>query len=234
MYTDGASRGNPGPGGFGAVIFFDTGKVVERGGREDLTTNNRMELRGAIAALETIHERDPKGTTPIHMYIDSTYVLKGITEWIYGWEKNGWRTKTGDEVLNRDLWEPLVQRLRLVKLSRDIHWKKVAGHSGDFGNDRADLIATTFADNEKMLLFTGDYRDFEVIFKDTIAKSQTTKGSSKGKAYSYVSHVGGRMYTDPSWEACKKRVVGVKGAQYKKVFSEEEESALIKEWSKSS
>ncbi len=231
VYTDGASRGNPGPGGFGAVIVFETGKVVECGGHADVTTNNRMELQGAISALDTIFAREPKGTVLVRVCTDSTYVLKGITEWIYGWEKNGWKTKTGDEVLNRDLWEPLVQKLRSMKMTRDVQFEKVSGHSGDFGNERADIVATAFADKEKIVLFTGEYADYEALFKESAINRPKKAGSNKGKAWSYVSQIGGSIYTDPSWELCKKRVDGVKGARFKKVTSEEEEATLIREWS---
>lgn len=232
VYTDGASRGNPGPGGFGAVIVFETGKVVECGGRADVTTNNRMELQGAIIALDTIYNREPKGTAFVRVCTDSTYVLKGITEWIYGWEKNGWRTKTGDEVLNRDLWEPLVQKLRRMKMNREVQFEKVSGHSGDFGNERADILATAFADKGKITLFTGDYADYEVLFKEDALNRPKKAGSRKGNVWRYVSQVGGHIYTDPSWELCKKRVDGVTGARFKKVRSEEEEAELIREWSK--
>ena len=103
VFTDGSSRGNPGPGGWGAVVIEASGKVVELGGREDMTTNNRMEIAAALGALAHIHTRGIAGDIEINT--DSAYLLQGITMWVYGWEKNGWKTKTGDDVLNQDLWK---------------------------------------------------------------------------------------------------------------------------------
>ena len=135
IYTDGASRGNPGPGGWGVVITYDN-KVVELGGGEVHTTNNRMELTAAIEALKAVSDKQ------IAIYTDSEYVMKGITEWIERWQKKGWKTANRKHVLNQDLW----QRLLEVTGDRKIEWKYVAGHAGVRLNERADEIATTFAD----------------------------------------------------------------------------------------
>ncbi len=144
IYTDGASRGNPGPGGWGAVVIHDS-KVIELGGRETHTTNNRMELTAAIKALEFIAEKE------IIIYADSEYVTKGMTEWIKRWQKKGWRTAGKKPVLNQDLW----QKLLLLTDGREVAWKYVAGHSGIPLNERADEIATTFADGLDPALYDG-------------------------------------------------------------------------------
>jgi ribonuclease HI len=102
IYTDGSSRGNPGPGGWGSVVIT-TDKVTELGAREAMTTNNRMELSAAIEGLKAAPPH-----APIEMYTDSQYVIKGITEWIEGWIKKGWRNSQKKAVLNRDLWEDLL------------------------------------------------------------------------------------------------------------------------------
>jgi ribonuclease HI len=147
IYTDGSSLGNPGPGGWGTVIVSD-GKIVdELGGHDKDTTNNRMELQAAIEALKHINKKHKESTVTIHA--DSAYVLGGITNWIFGWEKNGWKTSKKDPVLNQDLWKVLIEEVRNFK--GQIIWQKVKGHSGHVYNDRADEIATSCADSQKPL-----------------------------------------------------------------------------------
>ena len=148
IYTDGSSRGNPGPGGWGAVLVRDN-EVLEIGGGEEHTTNNRMELTACIRALEfTINNFQ---FTKIQIYTDSEYVMKGITEWIEKWQKKGWKTAGRKPVLNQDLWQTLLE---LTK-GRNIEWKYVAGHAGVRLNERADEIATDFADGLKPTLYHG-------------------------------------------------------------------------------
>ena len=153
IFTDGSSRGNPGPGGFGAVIVAD-GKVTELGGREEETTNNRMELRAAIEALVRIKDERRK----IIMYCDSTYVVNGITKWVFGWQKKGWKTADKKPVLNRDLWEDLLRATH----GRDIDWRRVGGHMGVAGNERSDEIATAYADNLTPKLYSGVLENYGI------------------------------------------------------------------------
>jgi len=152
IYTDGSSRGNPGRGGWGALVISKD-KVIELGDREEMTTNNRMELTGAIKALSAVHidQEITKSTKSIVIYSDSQYVIKGITEWIEGWQRNGWRNSQKKAVLNRDLWERLLE----VTEGKKIDWKYVKGHADNHGNIRCDEIATEFADGEKVKLFSG-------------------------------------------------------------------------------
>jgi ribonuclease HI len=103
VFTDGAAKGNPGPGGWGAIVMTPDGRVTELGDGAPHTTNNKMELGGAIAALRHIANRPG----PVAIYTDSTYVIQGITQWVWGWRKRGWKTAQGSDVLNRDLWEEL-------------------------------------------------------------------------------------------------------------------------------
>lgn len=145
IYTDGSSLGNPGPGGYGVVSICDDKILDERGGYERETTNNRMELKAVIEALEYAIKNHPDGEVIIHA--DSAYVLGGVTTWIHNWEKNGWKTSTKKAVLNQDLWQALIALVRQFKGT--LSWQKVKGHSGHVHNERADVIATTYAEFQK-------------------------------------------------------------------------------------
>ncbi len=235
VFTDGASKGNPGPGGWGVFIVAEKLEhVFELGGREDQTTNNRMEMMAAISALTFFEKK--KESCKIVIYTDSTYLLKGVTGWMFGWEKNGWMTGAKEPVQNKDLWQELLRLSFTLKSSITIEWQKVAGHSGVFGNERVDEIATAYAEGSRPLLFSGSINDYEKMSGKKINTSITptmtpSKNSSKGKkAYSYVSLVDGVIATDSTWDACALRVRGAKGAKYKKVFSVEEEKELINLW----
>jgi ribonuclease HI len=155
IYTDGSSRGNPGPGGWGTIIGTES-EVIELGGREDHTTNNRMELIACIKALEEVKKENPK--EEIEIYSDSSYVVKGITEWIFNWQKKGWRTASKKPVENKDLWE------RLLDATKDLNikWKLVPGHSGIHANERCDEIATLYADKEKVELFRNLRKEYKI------------------------------------------------------------------------
>ena len=133
IYTDGACSGNPGPGGWGALLQYD-GREKELFGGEDDTTNNRMELMAAIEALASIK---PNFSGPITLWTDSVYVKDGITKWIHGWKKRGWKKADKKPVLNEDLW----RRLDALNAQREIEWKWVKGHDGVDGNERADKLA---------------------------------------------------------------------------------------------
>ena len=140
LYTDGACSGNPGPGGWGSVVCFADGNCHELGGADPQTTNNRMEMQAAVAALEFFANSGQ--TEPVTLYTDSEYVKNGITKWIQGWKNKGWKTSTGKDVVNQDLWH-LLDKLN----SRQVKWEHVRGHSGDFYNDRCDEIARKFSHN---------------------------------------------------------------------------------------
>jgi len=131
VYTDGACSGNPGPGGWGAVLRFGDVEKELKGG-EPHTTNNRMELMAAISALEVL-----KKPCEVDLYTDSQYVRQGITSWIHGWKRNGWRTADKKPVKNEDLW----RRLDAAAERHDVEWLWVRGHAGDELNERADQLA---------------------------------------------------------------------------------------------
>ncbi|MEZ5755726.1 MAG: ribonuclease HI [Paracoccaceae bacterium] len=135
-YTDGACSGNPGPGGWGVLLIArDGGAVVkerELSGGEGMTTNNRMELLAAISALEALAK-----ASEITVVTDSAYVKNGVTEWIHGWKRNGWRTAGKDPVKNADLW----QRLDQAQARHKVQWRWIKGHAGHEENERADALA---------------------------------------------------------------------------------------------
>ena len=131
IYTDGACKGNPGPGGWGAFLAVD-GKERELWGGEKLTTNNRMELTAVIESLTALTRR-----CEVTLYTDSQYVRQGITSWIHGWRARGWMTADKKPVKNQDLW----QRLDALNKEHNVDWRWVKGHAGDPGNERADALA---------------------------------------------------------------------------------------------
>ncbi len=131
IYTDGACKGNPGPGGWGAWLSSG-GHDKELFGGERETTNNRMELTAPIEALASL-----KRSCDVVIYLDSEYVRKGITEWIINWQRRGWKTADGKPVKNAELW----QRLDALRKLHHVEWRWVKGHAGDPGNERADMLA---------------------------------------------------------------------------------------------
>ncbi len=131
IFTDGACRGNPGPGGWGAILRYKAHEKELSGGEAN-TTNNRMELMAAIKGIEAVQKN-----LPIHLYTDSEYLRKGITEWIHAWKKNGWKSAQKKPIKNQDLWEYLDK----VVSSHKISWHWVKGHSGHPENERADELA---------------------------------------------------------------------------------------------
>ncbi|MCK7597443.1 ribonuclease HI [Microbulbifer sp. CAU 1566] len=131
IYTDGACRGNPGPGGWGALLMSG-GAEKELCGGESLTTNNRMELMAAIQALAALNQR-----CTVDLHTDSQYVRQGITGWIHNWKRNGWKTANKKPVKNADLWQALDDAIA----RHEVQWHWVKGHAGNPGNERADALA---------------------------------------------------------------------------------------------
>jgi ribonuclease HI len=228
IYTDGSSRGNPGPGGWGAIIRT-ADEVKELGGREDNTTNNRMELSAAINALVYVDEADLDGD--IVVQTDSKYVIQGITGWVAGWKRNGWKTADKKDVGNRDLWEALDFAARGLK----VVWKYVQGHAGHPGNERCDDIATGMADKTEVNLYHGT-RDKYPVDLDTEPAARAAGAAAKKKSkssvpgYSYLSVIDGVLEIHKTWKECEARVKGVRGTKFKKALSKADEDAIKKEW----
>jgi ribonuclease HI len=142
IYTDGACSGNPGPGGWGAVLSYNGHRKELYGGEPGATTNNRMELMAAIRALESL-------TRPaeVRLHTDSVYLRNGISKWLRGWKRNGWKTADSKPVKNADLW----QRLDAAAQPHQVQWLWVKGHAGDPGNERADALANRGMDEARAL-----------------------------------------------------------------------------------
>lgn len=232
VFTDGAAKGNPGPGGWGAIVVTPDRTVNELGGGSPHTTNNKMELSGAIAALE--HTAGQPGLVAI--YTDSTYLIQGITQWIWGWRKRDWRTAQGAEVLNRDLWQRLAD-LVAARGARNIDWRWVRGHIGTPGNERVDQIAVAFALRQPALLYAGPIDGYAIdilqVPDDTAMPKRSAPGQGASKsaaAHSYLSVVDGVPMRHATWAECERRVKGRSGARFKKSTSAADESAILREW----
>ena len=227
IFTDGAAKGNPGPGGYGVVIS-DGETVTELGGHKTRTTNNEMELMAAVKALTFIAGK----TKSVAIYTDSKYVVEGATGWVFGWLKNGWKTKAETDVINKELWQELVPLLKMV----EIEWHKVPGHVGIIGNERADVIASTFATSGTLALYQGPKNTYGFNIENTSydkAKAQERSDARKRsaqKAYSYISAVEGMVKVHATWGECEARVKGKKGTRFKKSLDAGNEKEIIKEF----
>ncbi|MEY2641101.1 MAG: hypothetical protein RL150_494 [Candidatus Parcubacteria bacterium] len=223
VFTDGASRGNPGPGGWGAIISFDA-VVRELGGSSPRTTNNRMELTAVLEALCAL----PDIATNVVVCTDSSYVIQGATGWIHGWQKNGWITKTGSPVLNKELWEPLA----VVLKTKQVAWQHVGGHVGIPGNERVDAIATSFADGSPVHLYEGGAGGYvvDLSLREGETLLSDKKDRSKQKAHSYLSYVNGVVARHKTWASCEARVRGISAAKYRKALSADDERDIVTSW----
>lgn len=230
IYTDGACSGNPGPGGWAAVLAYPDGRVRELAGAAAKTTNNRMEMWAVAAALEAAADRPEPAT----VYTDSTYVISGITEWMAGWKRRGWVSSTKQPVANRDLWERLDA---LVEARRGrLSWRYVRGHSGHGGNERCDELAVALTKGRPASLYDGPAAGygFDLTPPAVAAAAAKPQGTSRrgggGKAGGiYLSYVDGVLERHATWPECEARVKG-RAAKFKKVSGAEEESATLRAW----
>lgn len=230
LFTDGAAKGNPGPGGYGAVILKDQ-TIIEVGGYKERTTNNEMELRAVVEALKIVKTDD----TNVSIYTDSKYVVEGAKGWIFGWVKNGWKTKANSDVLNKELWKELLPLLKQIQ----IEWHKVPGHVGIAGNERADTIASDFAKHKTFSLYSGPKQDYGFNISDTSydeSKAQDRSDARKRqsqKAYSYISLLNGVVEIHKTWSECENRVKGKKGTRFKKSLDVHDEKEIVRDFSSS-
>lgn len=232
IFTDGSSLGNPGPGGYGTVIVFPKlDEIIELGGNKPKTTNNEMELSAVIAGLShTVFNQ-----APVHIFTDSSYVINGITKWINGWKRNGWKTKTGDPVANQALWQNLDGLVAERQKVTTVNWNYVPGHVGVIGNERCDEIATTLAKGKPITLYRGNRVGYgknllDFTIDESLKEEKSEKRSrSNAKAYSYLSLVDGILMRHTTWAECEARVKG-KSAKFKKALSADDEKSIAQEW----
>lgn len=229
LYTDGACSGNPGPGGWGYVfVNFENKKIFEGGGAENSTTNNRMEMKAIIEGLK--EARVQKFKTLLVM-TDSTYVIRGFTQWKFGWKKRNWQTAEGQPVSNKDLWLELDQVAQTLK----IDWRYVRGHQGTPGNERVDEIAVAFSKMDPIRLY--DNASFSSYIFDVTdipdgepLPEMKSHSAAPKKPVFYVSYVNGVLSRHLDWASCERTVKGMPKALYKKVSSEEELKEILKKW----
>ena len=245
-FTDGASKGNPGPAGWGAVIIQASQNIIELGGRSESATNNQMELTAAIKTLEffALNQKDFRVT----LFSDSKYVVNGATSWIKQWKENGWKTRSNETVLNINLWQQIDFFSNQINT---VNWQHVPAHQGIIGNERADTIASGFALGARIDLYSGpinEYtygklippnsgcQDIQAIatkamnLKKSKNASSQSRSRAKRKAHSYISLVDGILKTHSSWDLCEARVKGRSKARFKKALSPQEEAEIIKEF----
>lgn len=235
IYSDGACSGNPGPGGWGAIVSYKT-RVVELGGDASATTNNRMEMMGVLESLRfCLDVLKPQEVNEIQVLTDSVYVIRGITQWIFGWKRRGWKNAANEEVSNQDIWEQLDAVVFQIKKKFDISikWDFVKGHEGIDGNERCDRIAVAYSKNEYVSLYNGEAKDyfFDISVLPPIRPlpEMKSKASGPSKPAWYISYVNGVLTKHNTWGECEAVVKG-RPAKFKKVTSQEEEEAVKKTW----
>jgi ribonuclease HI len=244
IFTDGSASGNPGPGGWGAIVACPPNQedlqkdpqceeqVLEIGGREVYTTNNRMELKAVIQALKSLDDIE----SDVIIHTDSSYVVQGITQWVKNWANQNWLTATKKPVLNQDLWQELIAIVEKREKLGMLTWKLIEGHAGIPANERVDTIATAFTNNRTPDLYKGPRSKYPVNLLSLVAnrtkKVVKDRKRSQAKAYSYISMVNGKIEIHATWAECEARVKGVRGTRFKKALSKEEEGEIIKEFSK--
>jgi ribonuclease HI len=231
IFSDGACSGNPGPGGWGSIVLLPNNQVIELGGGSPSTTNNKMEMTAALEALRYVKNIN----MPVAFYTDSTYLIRGITQWIFGWRRNGWKTSEGAEVANREIWEALSDVLKDRTVANKIEWHYTRGHIGTPGNERCDQIAVAYSKNEFVTLYKGSLELYNVnilsVPEDTSLPAQSSsKVAEKKEAYSYLSNIGGTVYRHKSWPDCQRRTHGQSGAKFKKAKSAQDEQEILKSW----
>ncbi len=249
IFCDGACSGNPGIGGWGSILSNGL-NVVEMGGFIAATTNNRMEIFAALQSLRYIVHQD-QPISKITIYTDSKYLINSVTEWIFGWKRNNWKTKSGEPVKNKDLFEDLFLVLQEIK-NVEVDWSYVPGHSGIAGNERADQIAVgLLKKDQSLVLFKGkiedykyiDYNDLKISSSESNSKTDlknshesSFKSDSPVQAKNnkptlgYVSFINGQIKVYKHWPQCQLDVQGKSYAKFKKFSSEPELFTILQTW----
>lgn len=215
IFTDGATSGNPGPGGWGTIVS-SMSEVIELGGFEASTTNNRMELMALIEGLARVEKLSAGSIT---IYCDSSYVIDGAKKNLPNWKNRNWKTLQGEPVKNQDLWQRLDPLLKVGP----IEWKLIPGHRGIPGNERCDEIAVSYSQGVKPALFHGKKENYRIQL------DQIPTVTKKSEPI-YLSFLNGKLEHHKTWAECEARVKGQKNVRFKKVFSKEEEEEVLKSW----
>lgn len=211
------------------MIVLPEGEVIELGGGSDHTTNNDMEMTAALRALQKIRNRKES----VVFYTDSTYLIRGITQWIWGWMRNGWKTAEGNEVSNQERWKELSAVIRERGAEGKVEWLYSRGHVGTPGNERCDEIAVAFSQKKWINLYQGPLIKYHVAVYDVPEDGSLPpmrEKTEKKPAFSYLSVIGGEVLRHRDWSACEKRVKGRSGAKFKKALSEQDELEILKTW----
>ena len=231
IFTDGACSGNPGPGGWACIVATPDGRVRELGGGERATTNNRMEMSGVLEGLRAVAPLP--GVVVVHS--DSTYVIDGITSWILGWKRRGWKTAAGEAVKNEDLWRALDAAVA-ARGPRGVEWRWVRGHDGHDANERCDEIAVAYSHGTSIELYDGPLLSYphgslapSEAAPTPVRKKKSGKDAAPSGPATYLSVLDGKLERHGTWKECEARVKG-RPAKFKKVKSAEEERATLKGW----
>lgn len=240
IYTDGACSGNPGPGGYGSIIT-DFKTVTELGEFYPQTTNNRMEMQAVISALQFCLDRY-QSLASIQIYTDSVYVIRGSTQWLFGWKKRGWKTADGGDVTNQDLWQVMDRLLFQISktFSVKIKWSFIRGHKGIHGNERCDEIGVALSKRQSIELYSGSVTNYlfdisQLPTEEALPemKSAGSSSTSEKKQTWYLSLINNQVAKYTTWKDCEAAVKGRPGVKFKKVTSTAEEAELLKAWGKS-
>lgn len=228
VFTDGACSGNPGPGGWASILAYPEGKIHELGGQGEHTTNNKMEIMGVLQALRAL--QSDKRTVVI--YTDSTYVIRGATQWLFGWKRKGWINSEGVAVSNRELWEEM-DRVLAKRPKGSVEWKYCRGHRGVPGNERCDEIAVKMSQRKWADLYQGPLVGYGVAIYDLPENEplpEMKPNQPKAAAFSYLSFVAGKVRRHRTWASCERVTKGQSGAKFKKAMSASEEPEILKAW----
>jgi ribonuclease HI len=260
VFTDGACSGNPGPGGWGALIWRGApqlksapkelsrkdlmglqadsgvqkslGWVTELGGGQDQTTNNRMEMTAVHEALKFLLESVEINVKKNHIVIlsDSKLVILGLTQWVKGWKARGWLTREGKPVSNQDLWQLLVEVYHELLKKHSVECFYIEGHVGHPGNERCDQIAVSFVRSLHTELYDGPFADYPYELQQGVGPILRGEQERKLADPFYLSFVSGELQKHTTWKDCEMRVKGRPGAKFKKITRPGEEIEVLKTW----
>lgn len=239
IFGDGACSGNPGPGGYGAIILFPDHQVQELAESEPQTTNNRMEISAILKSIHFIMGSKHFETADcVQIFTDSVYLIRGATQWMFGWKKRGWKNAAGEPIANPDLWMQMDKTLYQAKVQNPAlkwEWNFVKGHAGIDGNERCDQLAVAMSKKDDIDIYSGPASSysFDILKlpeKRPLPEMKSAKEASIKKTSWYLSLVNGVLKSHATWSECEAVVKGRSGVKFKKVSSEEEASVVKKGW----